>query len=155
MTTNGPTLSWRTGTHVSARILCADLIWRTANSLQPGDEIVAFDEETVRVGNANGGRRYRPGVVTHNEVRGLDSCRVVTTADAITTSAGHRWLVRSSNVSRGPRLSLVASQNLLPGIHRVVTVGHPWEAENTRLAGWMAGVLDADGHAFAGGRHGS
>ncbi|MFC8514925.1 hypothetical protein [Streptomyces sp. NPDC057257] len=93
--------------------------------------------------------------MTRNEVRVLDSCRVVTTEGEIITSVGHLWLARSSKVNRGPRLSRVAGQGLIPGIHRAVSVGLPWEAENTRLAGWMAGVLDADGHAFAGGRHGS
>jgi len=141
--------------HPDTLILCADLTWRRAADLQVGDEIVSFDQETVRVGNANGGRRYRRGLVTHNEPGVKDSYRITTTEGAVTASADHPWLVRLPYVTRGSRLAWVTSKNLDPLRHRNVSLGRPWEPENTRVAGWLAGVLDADGHAFAGGRHGS
>jgi hypothetical protein len=141
--------------HPDTPILRGDLTWQRAGDLQVGDEIVSFDEETVKVGNANGGRRYRRGVVTRNEPGVKDSYRITTAEGAVTASADHPWLVRCSYVTRGPRLAWIASKDLDPLRHRIVSIGRPWEPEDTRIAGWLAGVLDADGHAFAGGRHGS
>ncbi|MER6422518.1 Hint domain-containing protein [Streptomyces sp. NPDC001137] len=155
MTTQSARLSSPVGVHPSTPVLCADLVWRRAESLRPGDEVVSFDEETVRLGNANGGRRYRLGTVTRNQSVVQESCRIVTTRGEVIASADHPFLARATDVNPGPRLARVAARCLVPGMRRLVSIGHPWEAENSRIAGWMAGVLDADGHAFAGGRHGS
>ncbi|MDT3396575.1 hypothetical protein RKE29_07955 [Streptomyces sp. B1866] len=141
--------------HPETPVLCADLVWRPAGELRPGDGIVAFDEETVRVAGANGGRRYRRGVVTRNEPAVKDCYRVTTTQGSVVASADHPWLVRLPYVHRGSRIAWVASRDLDPVKHRVISLGAPWRAEDTRIAGWLAGVLDADGHAFAGGHHGS
>ncbi|MEU0184179.1 Hint domain-containing protein [Streptomyces sp. NPDC006207] len=141
--------------HPEALVLCADLTWKMAGELKTGDKLVSFDEETVRVGNANGGRRYRKGIVIQNERGTIDSYRVVTDDGESIASAEHLWLVRLPYVNRGSRIAWVASKDLSPNKHRIINIGRPWVPENTRIAGWMAGVLDADGHAFAGGRHGS
>ncbi|WP_260860005.1 peptidoglycan-binding protein [Streptomyces cupreus] len=141
--------------HPDTPILCGDLTWRRAGDLQVGDEIVSFDEETVKIGNANGGRRYRRGTVTRNEPGTKDSYRITTTEGEVVASADHPWLVRFPHANRGPRIAWVASKDLDPLKHRIVSIGRPWVPEDTRVAGWMAGVLDADGHAFAGGRHGA
>lgn len=137
------------------QVLRADLTWCRADELRAGDGVVSFDEETVRVGNANGGRKYRHGVVLGSQIRQHASCEVSTAQGTVTTSASHLWLVRRTNVNRGPRLAWVPSAGLEPDNHRIISLGVPWEAEDTRIAGWLAGVLDADGHAFAGGRSGS
>ncbi|MCX5253655.1 hypothetical protein OOK27_05630 [Streptomyces canus] len=141
--------------HPDTPILCADLMWRRAGDLKVGDEIVSFDEETVKIGNANGGRRYKRGVVTRNEADQKDSYRVTTTEGEVVASADHPWLVRLPYVNRGSRIAWVPSKDLDPLKHRIISVGRPWDPEDSRIAGWLAGVLDADGHAFAGGRHGS
>lgn len=141
--------------HPDTPILCADLTWRRAGDLKVGDELVSFDEETVRIGNANGGRRYRRGVVTRNEPALKDSYRITTTEGSVTASADHPWLVRLPYVNRGSRIAWVPSKGLDPAKHRIISLGPSWKPEDSRIAGWMAGVLDADGHAFAGGRHGS
>lgn len=141
--------------HPDTLILRADLSWQRAGDLQVGDEIVSFDEETSRVGNVNGGRRYRKGVVTRNEPGVKDSYRIRTTEGEVVASADHPWLVRLPYVKRGSRVAWVPSKDLDPLKHRVISIGRPWQPDDTRTGGWLAGVLDADGHAFAGGRHGS
>jgi len=141
--------------HPDTPILCADLTWRPAGGLQVGDELIAFDEETEKIGNANGGRRYRKSVVTQNRPAVKDSYRLITTQGEVVASADHPWLVRLPYVNRGSRIAWVKTSNLDTEKHRIISTGDLWEAEDSRMAGWMAGVLDADGHAFAGGRHGS
>lgn len=141
--------------HPDTPILCADLSWRPAGALQVGDEIVGFDEETHRIGNCNGGRRYRTGVVTQNRIGSKDSYRLVTTQGEVIASADHPWLVRLPYVNRGSRIAWVPTRDLDPIRHRIISIGEPWQHEDTWVSGWLAGLLDADGHAFAGKRHGS
>ncbi|MFI8293017.1 hypothetical protein ACIGBL_28140 [Streptomyces sp. NPDC085614] len=136
-------------------MLKADLTWCRADELKVGDHLVSFDEETIRVGNAKGGRNYRQGVIRESQLCQQVSCKVTTAQGTVTTSAHHLWIVRRTNVNRGPRIAWVTSTNLIPGVHRIISLGTPWEAEDSRIAGWLAGVLDADGHTFAGGRSGS
>jgi len=141
--------------HPDTPILMADLTWKRAGDCHVGDEIVSFDQETHRVGNANGGRRYRLGTITQNTPAAKDSYRLTTTQGTVTASADHPWLVRLPYVNRGSRIAWVETQHLDPEKHRIISLGEPWEPENTYSAGWLAGALDADGHAFAGKRHGS
>lgn len=141
--------------HPETPILKADLTWVHAGDLVVGDELVGFDAEGTTVGSVQGGRRYKMSTVTRNDP-GTKDCFFVRTPEVSTVaSADHPWLVRVQYVKRGPRLAWVRTKDLDPERHRIVSLGTPWRFENTRDAGWMAGVLDADGHAFAGGRHGS
>jgi hypothetical protein len=141
--------------HPRTPILRADLTWVPAADLRVGEEIVSFDEETIVIGSANGGRRYRRGVVTRNDPGLKDSYRVRTAGGEVVATADHPWLVRLPYASRGSRTVWVRSRDLVPLEHRIISIGKPWGPEDTGIAVRPAGAPDADGHAFAGGRDGS
>ncbi len=135
-------------------ILGTDLQWRLAGALAIGDELVGFDDETVGVGNLPG-RRYRPSVVERASPARKMCSRVVTTIGELIASDDHPWLVRLPYVKRGSRVAWVKTAELDRERHRIISVGEPWTHDKSWESGWLAGLLDADGHCFAGGRHGS
>lgn len=118
-------------------ILCADLIWRTAGDLLPGDELIAFDEEAVSLR----GRRYRRAVVTANSLMRDVLLQVNTTEGLLRCNYDHPLLVRSC---RGHAWHWVKAQNIRPG-NEILKILDVWEVDRSWEAGWLAGILDGEG----------
>lgn len=59
-------------------ILCADLVWRAAESLQPGQRIVAFDAEPAFSGRGQNARAYHTATIQRNEPSAKESFLVST-----------------------------------------------------------------------------
>jgi hypothetical protein len=120
------------------RVLTSDLRWQTIDTLEPGDRLVGFDEETPADAR---GRRYRTAVV--ESVKTITRpCYRITTDDGttVTASAEHRWIVQQGN-----NLRWMHTERLSPGTP-ILTLGR-WEEEDTKDAGWLAGMFDGEGSA--------
>lgn len=134
-------------------ILCADLSWRRAGDLEPGDEIVSFDEQPTA-----GRRHYRTGIVEVARSIRKKSMRVsIQGREPIIATTDHPWLVYrpvprqravrsdSNGLSRHPHeMAWVTTENLCPGD----TLCHfvdPWVESQSKDAGWLAGMFDGEG----------
>lgn len=141
-----------------ALVLTADLRWIKLGELKEGDLIFAFDEERP---NNSQARYWRKGVVTHVHREIQDVYEVsLENGDTIKTTAEHQWLARKRS-----RLGYdwVMTKDLYvngyniqghkkKGPHTEHTssiVCKPFEVirhENSADSGWLAGMIDADGH---------
>lgn len=141
------------------RILTADLRWMPLSDVQVGDEIFAFDEESHGKKSENR-RQWRKGVITHlhEEIQEVYDVELEN-GDHIKTTAEHKWLVRG----RGGRgccwmatkdmwvkgYNLSGKRKTGPHTKITTTVLKPFltvEHEKSYESGWLAGMLDADGH---------
>lgn len=114
-------------------VLCADLIWRPAGDLLPGDELVTFDE------TGSPYRSYRKGIVTSNECVRDALLRVNTDRGSVRCTYDHPFLVR-----RRGRSIWVRADDLRPG-DSITHMLDPWEVDRSYDAGWLAGILDGEG----------
>lgn len=145
------------------KILCSDLIWRSAGSIAVGQEIMAFDEnptfqqeETQRVA-----RRYRTAIIEENRPAIKDCFKVNTdTGSPVVASYDHPWLIYTKNRNRNsilapsynppddcPRTAGLAwkrTADLIPG-DLIAYLCDPWSTEDTRESGWLAGMFDGEG----------
>ena len=135
------------------RVLGIDLIWRPIKDLVVGDEVVAFDEH-VKPGE--GQRKMRRATV--EGVRWSRSAPVRITFEdgsSVVSSENHRWFSVSDDANNGewkfagrpPRRQgstgrLAAS--LRPG-DNIRFIVDPWETDDTRDGGYLAGLLDGEG----------
>jgi hypothetical protein len=117
--------------------LCADLTWRPAGDLLPGDELIAFDEESP----GQSGRCYRRAVVTANVLKREPLLRVNTAAGSVRCTYNHPWLVRRY---RGHAWEWRLAENLRPGDVLVKPLD-VWDVNRSYEAGWFAGILDGEG----------
>jgi hypothetical protein len=120
------------------RLLTKDLRWQPIELLEPGDEIVAFDENQ-RPGGARG-RKFRTSKVI--AVKSITKpCVRITASDgtSVIASADHFWLADS-----GKNMRWVPSSRLREGVSSIISVGR-WEEEDSKEAGWLAGMYDGEG----------
>lgn len=120
---------------VDTPMLCADLHWRRAGDLLPGDEIVAFDERSLD----QAGRRFRTATVEYNHTVSKPCMTVHTLRGSVTASVDHPWLVYRNKKQRWVR-----TDELRP-TDELSLLTEPWAYEDGRAAGWLAGMFDADG----------
>lgn len=127
-------------------ILTAELEWVPAGELLIGQELIGFDEHFQRYGGT-GGRRLGPSFVEANSPFKSEAMRVVTPRGEIICTPDHPWLVRLPYVNRGTRTIWVETKDLDPNKHELYWFTDPWTTDTSHEAGWLAGLLDADGHA--------
>lgn len=132
------------------RLLTADLRWVPCGELQAGDEIMAFEEYPT---DGRRSRRWQRARITRSEP-GVKECVRVTLAngDEIVCTTDHPWLARTS---AGQPQQWVTADELMTqkpnGKKRriaPVQVFRPirvWETDESRDAGWCAGMLDGEG----------
>jgi hypothetical protein len=130
----------------STRVLTGDLRWVAVGSLRVGDELVGFDEYAAGAGK---GRTWQPAAVTETSVIQAPRYRITTEAGKeITCTGEHLWL--TSWASQVSRYDWVKTKDLQPG-DRVKSLGvDPWETDESRDAGYLAGFLDGEGHLSRG-----
>jgi hypothetical protein len=119
------------------RILMADLTWQDVARVRVGDQIIGVDEH----GSAQGYRRYRQGVVTESVARTAERVKVLL-ADGteVICTPEHPWLTQTVPGAR--RRWTEAWQ--LDGL-RVFRGFEPWETDESRDGGWLAGMYDGEG----------
>jgi hypothetical protein len=128
----------------STPILCADLRWRAAGTLRPGDKIISFDEDSSGTGSS-GARKFRTGEVTFNELREDDLYRVVTERGEVLTNGEHPWLARHNYGDASQRGYQWVKTKDLTDKHDVVHLVDVWEEDLSYEAGWLSGFLDGEG----------
>lgn len=136
-------------------VLCSDFTWRPAGELLPGDEIISFDEEDTSVDRSNGrpllGRKYRTAEIVVNQPI-VKKCVTVSTdiGDDVTSSVDHPFLVRVPNGKKSKDCwEWKIAEDLIPG-DRIAFFGRPWEFDESREAGWLAGMFDGEGSLSRG-----
>lgn len=145
--------------HPDTKILCSDLVWRTAGSLEVGQEIIAFDEDPTFADNRRAARQYRTATIEMNAPAVKNSSTIETDiGKPITASNDHPWLVFSKNRKpknvffnktdkKSPRsagLEWKTTEQLAVG-DQIAYFGEPWEIEDTYEGGWLSGMFDGEG----------
>lgn len=140
-----------------ALILMEDLSWKPLGEISEGDCLFAFDEDNE---GRYKHRQYRTGVVTHlhRDIQNVYRVRLEN-GDHVDTTADHKWLVRD----RGSRMKWMKTKDLWCNGKRLNgnnKTGPHWGEISTTVckiinvvyhdesndSGWLAGMIDADGH---------
>ena len=127
--------------------------------LNEGDEIVGFTEKGK--GKSEGRRRWQKSIVTHLHREMADVYDVeLENGDHIKTTADHQWVVHSRNGYKWAETqemwingyNLYGQKKTGPHTSGVSTiVCKPFlvcRREESYDAGWLAGMIDADGHIY-------
>lgn len=117
-------------------ILKSNLTWVRADSLSPGDELIAFDDE-LKEGK---GRKFRTSLVNSCPIVQKPRYKVTTSEGVVVVSEHHPFLVKLGNRPHKWR----KVEDLRPG-NRIVCVGRPWQIDETREGGYLAGQYDGEG----------
>jgi|GEM_PF-1503014 len=119
------------------RILTEDLRWVAAKDIRPGQLLVGFDEEFRSLRTC----RLRPAVV--EAVKSLEKpcLRITTTEGVLVCSEDHYWVARHRN--RQARWVRADQLRVGDSICRYV---RPWDEDTSYDGGWMAGLMDGEGH---------
>lgn len=132
-------------------VLCADLTWRQLGSVRVGDELLTVDEEAPDGGSGVSGklnRRWKIARVTatHRSIR--PTRRVRTDRGELVGTEDHRVLVRGRSKTiawrRIDQLQRARQEN--GHASRLTYFAAPWKNETGYAAGWLAGLLDGEGH---------
>lgn len=143
------------------RVLHADMTWRPAGEVRKGDRLVAFDEnqpEQVTGGPSRPRRLMKTADVEVVSVIDKPCVTVHTDQGPVTCSTDHLWLVdhKHSLWISGKHTSYGqawrAAADLKSG-DKIMSMGRPWQPDDSRLAGWLAGALDGEGHLSFCGRN--
>ena len=140
-----------------ALILTADLRWIPLGEIQEGDEIVGFTEKGGRGDEPR--RRWEKGIVTHihREIAEVYDVELEN-GDHIKTTAEHKWLVHSRGGYKWTETqgmwingyNMHGQKKTGPHTGKVTTiVCRPFlvcHQEQSVEAGWLSGMIDADGH---------
>lgn len=138
-------------------VLTADLRWVRIDSLEPGQKLVATDEETTSKAPGAGGGRGRK--MRTAEVEAVVFTRQpsyrITLDDGreLVTSGKHRWLVRKSQTQWNWRSIDGATADGRDGIKvgdKLRSVTSPW-GDATMDDAWFGGVIDGEGSLDFGG----
>jgi hypothetical protein len=139
------------------RVLTEDLRWVPVGDLELGDKLVGFDEHD---GGKGVGRTWQPAEVTHTEVIEVPRYKVTTeSGKQIVCTSEHLWLTKAApGIGRGngrgsgrppgisQRFVWAKTTDLVPG-DNIKSLGvDPWDEDNTRDAGYLAGFFDGEGH---------
>lgn len=124
----------------SHKLLGADLRWRPASEFSVGDKVLGFDEHGKR-------RRWRSAEI--ESIR-YDDAPVfdveLENGDVITTTAEHRWLVKKTNPHKETlRYNWVETKDLIPGVSSIPKMLEVWDEDQSKDAGWLAGIMDGEG----------
>ena len=141
----------------STPILCADLIWRPAEILCVGDELITVDEQATTEPGKRCPRRFRRGVVTANSLDEDDLVSVITPEGKLLCNAQHPLLIsRNLGTALKPRYRYwqwVPAGKIREG-DKALRPTDVWDTEQTWDAGWLAGILDGEGCLHLGGTTG-
>lgn len=126
---------------IETPILTTDLQWVPAGQLQRNDELIGFDEYPLPTEHSNAGRKFRPSTVEHAGAFRSPAMRVVTSLGSVVCTPDHPWLV-----ARKSWRGWVKTKDLNPATDELYHAAEPWQKDRSHCAGWLAGLLDADGH---------
>ena len=127
------------------RVLTADLRWVPIGDIAVGHRLVGFDETGKAI---SGGRRYCEATVEWIAPDEADVYAVVMDDEQVVyTTADHRWLTQSKERWTW-RVTRDAAGRTLVGA-RIPRLFATWDQPTSYDVGWMAGILDGEGHMTA------
>lgn len=126
-------------------ILTADLRWVPLRTVQPGDEVMSVDEEP-QPGTT---RKLRKATVLSRWTTRKKAYRLIfDDGRSVVCSAEHRWLCQTNGEARIAKWRVTRGdcdlRSIMPGT-KIFDLVEPWEDDNSRDAGYLAGVYDGEG----------
>lgn len=126
------------------KVLKSDLTWAPLSAIQTGDELIGLDEQVSHVKK----RKLRHSTVTARWAT-QKPCYRITCSDGtvLTTSLEHPWLTKQTpNKGRKEQTyRWVETRHLCVGQELADTGLRPWDTDQTRDGGWLAGLYDGEG----------
>lgn len=145
----GPTIPVENCVVATTPILMADFSWKKAGDIEAGEVVLAFDEhERVK------GRRYQMSLVEANRLVDSECVTIESkSGEPITVSKGHPFLVRRGPLLTGDKSTSVYTDrwewikavDLKIG-DKIGFFGNPSQRDESREAGYVAGIFDGEGH---------
>ncbi len=119
------------------KILTEDLRWVDAGSLEEGDRLLGFDENTPD----NKKRQWKESIVESVE-KIMQPSYKLTLSDGteVVCSENHKWLLETS----GRRRQWKSTKDIRLG-WKLLKVSDVWETDNSWGAGYLAGAFDGEG----------
>lgn len=118
-------------------ILYADMVWRPIGEAQPGDVLLAFDED---VPNYRVNRKFRETVIEKVWFSDKPTIRFDTERGSVVTTAEHRWLAGSTR-----RWKPTSAFNLQTDVYRLGDVTPDLSFTEDYQVGYLAGITQGDG----------
>ena len=132
-----------------SKILKTNLTWITAQNIKIGDELIGFDEQFQPQKGAGKGKRahnkFRPSMVIGVSRLKTSKLRVITSMGETIVSADHRFVARYLKYPR----QWIYARDLKPGM-LMPFFSKPWQPDNSRTGGYLAGFLDGEGYIGRG-----
>lgn len=130
------------------RVLTKDLRWVEAGNVKAGDELWTFDEHQLQASSRRGSaRRYRKGQVISSFLAQKECIAVqLESGEEIICTTDHPWLATDA-LSHTRRW--VQAKDLLD-FPLVCRPFQPWKTDLSWEAGWLAGMMDGEGHVRKG-----
>lgn len=124
----------------TTRILHDDLTWHPIGDVQVGDSLVGIDEEALP---GNTYRRLRRSTVLDVRWQQAETLRLIfDDGREVICTKNHRWMVRPPV---GGGVKWRRTSELYAG-YRVRNLGLPWASDDSRDAGYLAGMFDGEGY---------
>jgi hypothetical protein len=126
-------------------ILTADLRWVPLRSVLPGDEVISVEEMT----EPGKQRRMRKARVLGRMMTCKKAYRLIfDDGRSVVCSGDHRWLCRVPGKGRVAKWRTTRGRDeyhsIRPGTE-IFDLVAPWESDDSREAGYLAGVYDGEG----------
>jgi hypothetical protein len=142
-------------------VLTTNLIWKRADELAVGEELIGFDEEGINPGKISKRRHWKSGLVHDTPTGGYQRkfrktsvlnadrlarpCLEITTDDGtIRCSTKHRLLVQKGSHWGFGKYQWLPADEISEG-DSLVWIVAPWTEDTSKLAGYIAGVFDGEG----------
>jgi len=126
---------------LGTKILGADLVWRSAEQLKVGEELIGFDESLSQK------TAFRSSIVQATKIIEKPCLRIKTEKGDLICSRDHMWVARrpygNIEYQAGVRQWLTA-ETLQVGDYLSYAI-EPWEVDTTYDAGYLAGFFDGEG----------
>lgn len=129
--------------HPDTKVLCADLLWKNANLLQNGDELIGFDEQFD-------GRKtcFRRASVEHITTVKQPCYKIMTDRGTVISSGLHKWLSKDVRTHGLKNYGWCQTDQLRVG-SLLKFFNEPWVPLSTYEAGKLTGFLDGKGYVNA------
>lgn len=119
-----------------SRVLTTGLEWKAIGALKVGDQLYGFEEKPTK----GKGRRFRTATVEAADPIEAPVFRVeLSSGKVFHTTEDHRWMILDGG------WQWAHTRDLRVG-DRVPRVFDTWGVNESREAGWLAGMFDGEGH---------
>lgn len=132
---------------VDTPVLCDDLVWRPAGSLDKGQGIIGFDEDPVRV-HHHDYRYIRLGTVMHNSIEEAEVMGIrLEDGTVLYAMPDHPWLVKYAVGNRVYWRETKDLQATKKGgdVYLMRPFGPVWDVDKTYEGGFLSAAYDGEG----------